>query len=86
LRVHVVFVPTSRDRLQAALLEGRGDIVAANITVTPGRQDLAEFVTPTFSDVKELVVTGPGARRAVAEEFGPSSRSERAERKAGQSP
>src|SRR5262245_3158477 len=30
LRVHVLFVPTSRDKLQAALLEGRGDIVAAN--------------------------------------------------------
>ncbi len=37
-RVHVVFLPTSRDTLQQALLEGRGDIVAANVTVTPGRQ------------------------------------------------
>jgi len=61
LRVHVVFLPTSRDKLQAALLEGRGDIVAANVTETAARQELADFVTPTFDDVKELVVTGPGA-------------------------
>jgi membrane-bound lytic murein transglycosylase MltF len=61
LRVHVVFLPTSRDRLQAALLEGRGDIVAANVTQTAAREALADFVTPTYSNVKELVVTGPGA-------------------------
>src|SRR5262245_4859863 len=60
-RVHVVFLPTSRDKLQSALLEGRGDIVAANITQTTERQNLADFVAPTFDNVKELVVTGPGA-------------------------
>src|SRR5262245_15693076 len=61
LKVHVVFVPTSRDKLQAALLEGRGDIVAANVTETAARQQLADFVEPTYNNVKELVVTGPGA-------------------------
>jgi membrane-bound lytic murein transglycosylase MltF len=61
LRVHVVFIPTSRDQLQQALLEGHGDIVAANVTITGERQDLADFVTPTFTNVKEVVITGPGA-------------------------
>ena len=61
LRVHVVFIPTSRDQLQQALLEGRGDIVAANVTITDERQDLVDFVAPTFTNVKEMVVTGPGA-------------------------
>src|SRR5262245_46443127 len=61
LRVHFVFIPTSRDKLQQALIDGRGDIVAANVTVTDARQDLADFVAPTFTDVKQLVVTGPGA-------------------------
>jgi len=61
LRVHVVFIPTSRDKLQQALLEGHGDIVAANVTVTDQRQQLADFVAPTFTNVKEVVVTGPGA-------------------------
>jgi membrane-bound lytic murein transglycosylase MltF len=36
-------------------------MVAANITVTAGREELADFATPTYTDVKELVVTGPGA-------------------------
>ena len=61
LRVHVVFIPMSRDKLQQALLEGRGDIVAANVTVTDERQELADFVSPSFTNVKQLVVTGPGA-------------------------
>jgi membrane-bound lytic murein transglycosylase MltF len=29
--------------------------------MTPGRQEIADFVTPTFTNVKELIVTGPGA-------------------------
>jgi hypothetical protein len=61
MRVHVVFLPTSRDKLQSALLEGRGDIVAGNVKQTTERQGLADFIAPTFGDVKELVVTGPGA-------------------------
>ena len=61
LRVHVVFLPTSRDKLQAALLEGRGDVVAANVTQTAAREAQADFVAPTYTNVKELVVTGPGA-------------------------
>jgi membrane-bound lytic murein transglycosylase MltF len=61
LRVHVVFIPTSRDKLQQALLEGRGDIVAANVTVTDERLEMADFVAPTLTDVKQVVVTGPGA-------------------------
>jgi membrane-bound lytic murein transglycosylase MltF len=61
LRVHVVCLPTSRDQLQAALLGGRGDIVAANVTQTEARLAAADFATPTFTNVKEIVVTGPGA-------------------------
>jgi membrane-bound lytic murein transglycosylase MltF len=61
LRVHVVFIPTSRDKLQQALVNGLGDIVAANVTITEERESLADFATPTQTEVKELVVTGPGA-------------------------
>ena len=57
-----MFIPTSRDKLQAALAEGRGDIVSANVTITASRQELVDFITPTLTEVKELVVTGPGAR------------------------
>jgi membrane-bound lytic murein transglycosylase MltF len=60
-KIHVVFIPTSRDALQDSLIKGRGDIVAAGITVTPEREKLADFTTPTKTNVREIVVTGPGA-------------------------
>ena len=60
-RVHVVVIPTARDRLLPWLLEGRGDIAAANLTITPERQQLVDFSAPLYPDVSELVVTGPAA-------------------------
>lgn len=61
LRVHVVFVPVSRDQLLPALLEGRGDIADANLTITPGRERLVSFSRPFWTGISELLVTGPGA-------------------------
>jgi membrane-bound lytic murein transglycosylase MltF len=60
-KVHVVFVPTSRDALLAALTEGRGDIVAANLIVTPEREKLADFTIAARTGVRQIAVTGPGA-------------------------
>ena len=57
IRVQVAFIPVSRDKLFSALAEGRGDIAAANLTITPERQRVADFSLPVFSDVRELVVT-----------------------------
>lgn len=55
-------IPTTRERLLPALNEGLGDIAAGNLTVTPARMEKADFVLPTGrSEVRELVVTGPGA-------------------------
>jgi membrane-bound lytic murein transglycosylase MltF len=61
IRVHVVFVPVSRDDLLPSLLEGRGDIAAANLTITPERLTHADFSNPVNKDISEIVVTGPGA-------------------------
>jgi membrane-bound lytic murein transglycosylase MltF len=61
LRVHVLFVPTARDQLLPALLAGRGDIAAANLTITPERVKEVDFSDPTARDVSEIVVTGPGS-------------------------
>jgi ABC-type amino acid transport substrate-binding protein len=61
LRVHVVFIPVSRDRLLPALLEGRGDIAAANLTITPAREKLVDFSDPFWTGISEVLVTGPGA-------------------------
>ena len=60
-KIHVVFVPTSRDELYQSLIDGRGDIIAAPITITPERQRLVDFTTPTWRGVTEVLVTGPGA-------------------------
>jgi membrane-bound lytic murein transglycosylase MltF len=61
MRVHVVFVPVSRDDLMPALVEGRGDIAVANLTITPERLNQADFSNPVNTGVSEVVVTGPGA-------------------------
>jgi membrane-bound lytic murein transglycosylase MltF len=61
LKVHVVFVPTSRDKLISGLVEGRGDIAAANLTITPGRQELVDFSRPALTNVSEIVVSGHDA-------------------------
>jgi membrane-bound lytic murein transglycosylase MltF len=61
LRIHVVFVPLPRDLLAPALINGRVDAVIAQITITPDKQRLVDFTTPTRTNVSEVVVTGPGA-------------------------
>ena len=60
LKVHVVIVPLARDQLFPALETGKVDLVAAALTVTPGRQKLVDFSTPTRTNVSEIVVTAPG--------------------------
>ncbi|OQZ00918.1 MAG: hypothetical protein B6D35_04850 [Candidatus Brocadia sp. UTAMX2] len=59
-KIHIVFIPVSRDQLITGLTEGRGDIAAANLTITGGRLDLVDFSDPLVKDVRELVITGPG--------------------------
>jgi membrane-bound lytic murein transglycosylase MltF len=61
IRVHVVFVPVSRDELLRAVVDGRADIAAATLTITPERQKTVDFAPATFSSIDEIVVTGPGA-------------------------
>lgn len=61
LRINIVFVPVGRDQLIPALLDGRGDVVAANLTITPDRLAQVDFTTPLATGIKEVIVTGPGA-------------------------
>ena len=60
-RFHVDLLPTARDRLLQALNEGYGDAVAANLTITPERLAVADFVDPWLKNVKEILVTGPSS-------------------------
>jgi membrane-bound lytic murein transglycosylase MltF len=59
LMVHVQFVAMPRNALLPALLEGRGDIVMADLTVTPERSNTVDFTEPWIDGVSEIVVTGP---------------------------
>jgi len=61
LALRVLFIPVRRDQLIPWLVEGRGDIAAANLTVTPQRQKQVDFSDPFISGIKELLVTGPAA-------------------------
>ena len=61
VRVHVAIVPVAHDDLIPALLEGRGDVVAAGKLVTEWRREQVDFTNPTRSHVSSIVVTGPGA-------------------------
>ena len=60
-KVHVFFAPLPRDMLLSALLEGRVDLVAAQVTVRPELEALVDFTDPTRTNVRQVVVTGPGS-------------------------
>lgn len=61
LGIHVAFVPTPRDELLDALNRGLGDAVAANLTITPERQEKVDFARPWLTGVREIVATGPAS-------------------------
>jgi len=60
-RVHAILIPTPRDHLLTGLVEGRGDIAAAGLTITPEREAIVDFSEPFSTELREVVVTGPAA-------------------------
>lgn len=61
LRIHVVFIPVARDQLIPALINGRGDIAAAGLTITPERAEIIDFSEPVSKPLSEVLVSGPAA-------------------------
>ena len=59
LKIHLLVIPVARDQLIPALIEGRGDIAAASLTITPGRKRVVDFSEPILKGVNEIVVGGP---------------------------
>ena len=55
LRLEIV-IPKSHAELLSHLNEGKGDVVAAAMTITPARQAEADFTRP-YNEVEEVVVT-----------------------------
>jgi membrane-bound lytic murein transglycosylase MltF len=60
-QVEIVPMPVSRDRLVPALLAGKADLVAADLTITDARSALVDFSVPFASGVDEVVVFAPGS-------------------------
>ena len=60
LKVRVLFLPVGREELIQRLVDGYGDLILADLTVTPERQKVADFSDPMWHGIKEIVVTGPG--------------------------
>jgi len=60
-KIKLVFLPVPRDKLIPWLNEGRGDVAAANLTITDERQAMVGFTNPLLKNVKEVLVTGPSA-------------------------
>jgi membrane-bound lytic murein transglycosylase MltF len=56
-----VFIPVARDELVRGLIEGRGDIAAAGLTITPDRDEVIDFTNPVSRELSEVLVTGPSA-------------------------
>ncbi|NQT56760.1 MAG: transporter substrate-binding domain-containing protein, partial [Desulfobacteraceae bacterium] len=61
LKINVVFIPVTRDKLLPALAKGLGDIAAANLTITPERKKIVDFSDPLLTGVSEILITGPAA-------------------------
>jgi membrane-bound lytic murein transglycosylase MltF len=59
--VEMIYIPMRRDELFTAMAEGRGDILAASLTVTPEREALVDFTEPWQENASEFLVTGPAA-------------------------
>ncbi|HSC82102.1 MAG TPA: lytic transglycosylase F, partial [Pseudomonas sp.] len=59
-RWQVMFIPTARSELLSKLLAGYGDIAAGGLTETEGRLKTVDFTDPVYSDVREVLVSGPG--------------------------
>lgn len=66
LKVQVVFVPVSRDELLPALVAGKGDIAASNLTITAGRQELVDFSVPAYTNVSEVILSGPASPQVAS--------------------
>ena len=62
----VVVIPVGRDELIPGLIEGRGDLVMGNLTITPERQKLVDFGPPLHPNIDEFVITGPAAKNVAS--------------------
>lgn len=56
-KLKVQVIPVPRDDLIPALVNGYGDLIVANLTVTPARESVIEFSHPILDNIDELIIT-----------------------------
>ena len=61
IKVYVAPIPVSRDQLIPFLLDGHGDLAAADLTVTAARSKQLQFSRPLLKSINEVIVTGPSS-------------------------
>ena len=59
--VGVILMPTRRDEILRALVEGRGDIAAGNLGISAEREAIVDFSDPVRDRIKVIPVGGPHA-------------------------
>jgi membrane-bound lytic murein transglycosylase MltF len=57
IKIKVIIIPTSRDKLFSQLQAGYGDIAIGNLTFTDERRKIVDFSDPFLMNVSEIVVT-----------------------------
>ena len=60
-RIVVVFIPVPLEKLLDELRAGHGDLAAGGLTITEHRREQVAFTKPYIPNVREIVVSGPGA-------------------------
>lgn len=60
-KINVTFIVLPFGQLLPALIDGRGDIAAAGLTVTPERQKQVVFTDPYIKDIDEIIVAAQRA-------------------------
>jgi membrane-bound lytic murein transglycosylase MltF len=59
--VGIIFIPVQRGEMIRALAEGRGDIAASNLAITPEGRAVVDYSDPMRENASSIVVTGPAS-------------------------
>ncbi len=60
-KIRAIFIPVSRKHILPLLTDGHADMIASGYTITPEREKLVDFSSPTITGIKDIVVGGPSA-------------------------
>lgn len=56
VKINIQIIPVNRDELIPYLMEGYGDVIVANLTVTDSRKKEISFTHPILKDISEFVI------------------------------